>query len=65
MHKRKDNNMKTIRDEYKEFVYCGMRKCPHVECLRHHKNTPWNEPILITKYKPDADWNCKDMISPH
>ena len=44
-----------------KFVYCGCRKCPHTECLRHNVNTPWNTIITVRKFNPDKDWNCKDM----
>ena len=32
------------------------------ECLRHNVNTPWNILIYRKDFKPDKDWNCKDMI---
>ena len=44
-----------------EFVYCGLRKCIHTECLRHNINTPFNMLILRRNFNPDKDWNCKDM----
>lgn len=48
--------------EEKEFVYCGRRHCPHYECLRHNKNTPFNKIILRRNFNPDKDWNCKDKV---
>ena len=45
-----------------EFVYCGLRKCPHTTCLRHNINTPWNKLIKRTNFNPDKEWNCKDMV---
>ena len=45
-----------------EFVYCGWRKCPHTDCLRHNVNTPFNVMILRRKFNPDKDWNCKDIV---
>lgn len=44
-----------------EFVYCSLRHCPHRECLRHNINTPFNTVIRRTKFKPDENWNCKDI----
>lgn len=43
-------------------VYCKHIKCPHVECLRHHKYMPWNEVVIERNYKPDKEWNCKDIL---
>ena len=49
--------------ESEEFIYCGWRKCTHTECLRHNVNTPFGVLILRSnKFKPDIDWNCKDMV---
>lgn len=31
--------IESTKDEEK-FVYCGLRKCPHLECLRHYINEP-------------------------
>lgn len=45
-----------------KFVYCGLRKCPHLECLRHNVNTPFNVIIYRRKFSPDKDWNCKDIV---
>lgn len=44
-----------------EFVYCELRHCKHRECLRHNVNTPFNKIILRRKFKPDENWNCKNM----
>lgn len=57
--KKKEKVEEVIKDD--EFVYCGWRKCPHLDCLRHNVNTPFNEIILRRKFNPDKDWNCKDM----
>lgn len=46
----------------KEFVYCSLRYCPNIQCLRHNKNTPYNVLITRNTFKPDKDWNCKDMV---
>ena len=45
-----------------KFIYCSLRKCPHIDCLRHHVHIPYN--VLITRdtFKPDKDWNCKDKV---
>lgn len=45
-----------------ELIYCSQRHCPHLECLRHDKNIPFNVLILRDKFKPDKNWNCKDII---
>lgn len=45
-----------------ELVYCGLRKCPHVECIRHDKNIPFNKLVRRDKFNPDKEWNCKDMM---
>lgn len=44
------------------FVYCGQRKCPHTECLRHNQNTPFNVLIFRRNFNPDNDCNCKDIV---
>lgn len=31
-----------------DITYCPNRKCEHVECLRHNKNTPFN--VLINRF---------------
>ena len=60
--KEKNNvNEENINKDSEEFVYCGLRKCPHTECLRHNTNTPFNVLIIRKNFKPDKDWNCKDM----
>lgn len=50
------------KKEEKPMVYCSLRKCPHTECLRHNCNIPYDVVILRDKFKPDKEWNCKDMI---
>ena len=63
MPRKKKNNIEeeVVNNESNEFVYCGLRKCPHIECLRHNANTPFNILILRRNFNPDKDWNCKDM----
>ena len=63
MPRKKKNNIEeeVVNNESNEFVYCGLRKCPHIECLRHNANTPFNVLILRKNFKPDKEWNCKDM----
>lgn len=63
MPRKKKNNIdeEVVNKELNEFVYCGLRKCPHIECLRHNVNTPFNVLILRRNFNPDKDWNCKDM----
>ena len=63
MPRKKKNNIdeEVTNKELKEFVYCGLRKCIHTECLRHNVNTPFNVLILRRNFNPDKDWNCKDM----
>ncbi len=45
------------------FIYCGQRKCPHIDCLRHNKNIPFGKLIRRDNFKPDKEWNCKDIIT--
>lgn len=63
MSRKKIDNIEeeVVNKESKEFVYCGLRKCIHTECLRHNVNTPFNVLILRRNFNPDKDWNCKDM----
>ena len=62
MPKRKKNaGNGEVNNDTEEFVYCGLRKCIHTECRRHNVNTPFNVLILRKNFKPDKDWNCKDM----
>ena len=49
----------TIKNDM--FVYCNLRNCPHVECRRHNINAPFNVLILMERFTPDKDWNCRDM----
>ena len=58
------SKQKKIDSENKldRFVYCSQRKCKHLECLRHNVNTPWNVLIFRSDFKPDKDWNCKDIV---
>lgn len=44
-----------------DFVYCNLRHCPHTECRRHNVNAPFDVLILMRKFTPDKEWNCKDM----
>ena len=48
--------------ESNEFVYCGIRKCPHTVCLRHNKNTPVGKIVVRKNFTPNAEWNCKDKV---
>lgn len=59
--KKVDVNVEVNNSKSKEFVYCGLRKCIHTECLRHNVNTPFDILILRRNFNPDKDWNCKDM----
>ena len=43
-------------------IYCVLRKCPHLECLIHYKHAPFNVLIRLKEFKPDKDWNCKDIV---
>lgn len=45
-----------------QFVYCGVRNCPHYMCLRHNVNTPFNKLILREDFKPNKNWECKNII---
>ena len=55
---------KVIGDKNKteEFLYCSLRKCPNSECIRHNSNTPFEKTVLRTRFRPDKEWNCEDMI---
>ena len=59
-HKRTETKQNNSKKE--EFVYCGLIHCPHIHCLRHNKNTPFNVLILRRKFNPDKEWNCKDIV---
>lgn len=45
-----------------EFVYCSLRHCPNITCLRHNINTPYNVLIKRDTFKPDKEWHCKDLV---
>ena len=47
----------------KDIVYCSLRKCPRVECLRHNVNAPWEMVFTRRKFNPDKNWNCKDKLT--
>lgn len=49
-------------NDKEKFIYCGLRKCPHLECLRHYINEPWGVIIYERKFNPDKEWNCKDIV---
>ena len=55
-------NKKESESELNEFVYCGIRKCPHIACLRHNKNTPFGKIVVRKNFTPDTEWNCKDKV---
>lgn len=54
--------IKTTNNNITEFAYCGVWKCPHTQCIRHHIYEPWDVQVLEKKFNPDKDWNCKDML---
>ena len=54
---------KTEYKEIKEFTFCSYRKCKYTECLRHNCNTPYNVIINRSKFKPDKNGKCKDMVT--
>lgn len=56
---RKKNN----KDDEEQFLYCSQRHCPHLECVRHDRHIPFGVLIKREKFKPDKDWNCKDIIT--
>lgn len=56
------SNKKKEKNSKEQFVYCSQRYCPHLECLRHDKHIPFNTLIVRDKFKPDKDWNCKDIV---
>lgn len=49
-------------EEDGQIIYCGIRNCPHYMCLRHNVNTPFNKLILREDFKPNKNWECKDII---
>lgn len=51
-----------MNERENEFVYCGIRKCPHTVCLRHNKNTPFGKIVVRKNFTPDGEWNCKDKV---
>lgn len=55
-------NERENESELKGFVYCGIRKCLHIACLRHNKNTPFGKIVVRKNFTPDAEWNCKDKV---
>lgn len=59
--KKKNETNTSVKDDGNRFIYCGLRKCIHIECLRHNVNTPFDVLILRRNFNPDKDWNCKDM----
>ena len=62
MHRIKKNDAnEEVSKSSEEFVYCGLRKCHNTECLRNNTNTTFNVLILRKNFKPDKEWNCKDM----
>lgn len=58
---RKKKEKVEVNNEEKEFIYCGLRKCPNTHCIRHNVNTPFDIIIRRRNFTPDKDWNCKDM----
>lgn len=61
MPRKKKSETETIKTETDKFIYCGLRKCIHTECLRHNVNTPFGVVIYRRDFNPDKDWNCKDL----
>lgn len=45
-----------------DFIYCSQRNCPHINCLRHNCNTPWNVLIKRDNFHPNKDWQCKGIV---
>ena len=54
--------MKKNKDNEEQFMYCTQRNCPHVNCLRHNVNTPWNVLITRDNFHPDNNWVCKGIL---
>lgn len=48
--------------EDKTRIYCGNRNCPHLDCVRHDKNIPFNILILRENYDMDKDGICKHKL---
>lgn len=47
-----------------EIVFCPKRDCPNTDCLRFHKNAPWNIEFKQFREKPkiSAEGGCKYFI---
>ena len=55
--------MKKKINKNEQFLYCSQRHCPHLECVRHDKHIPFGVLIKRENFKPDKDWNCKNIIT--
>lgn len=60
--KKQNTEIENNDDQEKHFTYCEYLKCPHTECLRHDRNTPFNVVINRRKFNPDKEWNCKNIV---
>lgn len=45
-----------------DFLYCSNMKCPHVECLRHNVNTPYNVIIYRRRFVNKGE-ECKGKVT--
>lgn len=39
------------------------RNCPHIDCVRHNKNTPFNVQFLRENYSFDKNGECKYKLT--
>lgn len=52
-----------LKKESIERIYCGNRNCPHIDCVRHNKNTPFNIQFLRENYDLDKNGECKYKLT--
>lgn len=52
-----------LKKENIERIYCGNRNCPHIDCVRHTKNTPFNIQFLRENYSFDKNGECKYKLT--
>lgn len=49
-------------EESKEKLYCSNRNCPHIECVRHNRNTPFNVLIKRDRFNLDKSGLCDNIL---
>ena len=43
-----------------DITYCGFRQCPNTDCMRYHKNAPFNVPTHWFAVRPKPEGNQCD-----